>query len=140
MAQIDSNCIIFDKFIQDDLLPYTLLDNTDNLIIKYNDNTTFTVTLALNKLARFKPTNPDPDIWYPVWITDDIDVNNKVLSQNGAYKNSNSALSSGRLGIEDFISFAPKFKNLSISAGKMSIDWILNQSTIPFFLSYGLLG
>jgi hypothetical protein len=145
MPKIDSSCDIFNKFIIDDLYSYKLSD-TDSFKIEYANNSSFPITVKISEIIKIKndsvPLNSSADIWYPIFIKDDSAISTKILSKYGAYKNANSSITSGRLGIENFISFSPALQSWSIKEGSavMSIDWILNQPDIPFYLTYGIMG
>ena len=142
MANIDSSCIIFDKFLFDDSNPYTLAENNNNLTIRYGEvsnDVIFSLT-GLTQAKEYSVTNVQNDIWYPIFINNDNNISNKVISRDGAYRNANTNIRSGRLGIENFISFPASLKNWSISgSAKFSIDWILNQPDMPYYLEYGIL-
>lgn len=144
MPEINPKCNIFNKFLSEDLLKYTLVESGNALEIHYENGNTAQVTLDLAALSSIKTNyTPDPiqsNIWYPIFIDNDTHIKHKILSQNGASKNANSDFLSGRIGIENIISFAPQFKNWNVSgSANMSIDWILNQHDIPYYLNYGIL-
>ena len=142
MPEIDPSCDIFNSFLSDNLLPYSLKETDGDLTILYNHGSVVPVNFNTAGLVSLKnksiPANFLDNVWYPIFINSDEFVSNKVLSQNGALKNANQFLRSGRLGIENVINFEAQFKDWSVSnKSVMSIDWILNQPDIPYYLNYG---
>lgn len=145
MPEIDPSCDIFNSFLSDNLLPYSLKETDGDLTILYNHGSVVPVNFNTAGLVSLKnksiPANFLDNVWYPIFINSDEFVSNKVLSQNGALKNANQFLRSGRLGIENVINFEAQFKDWSVSnKSVMSIDWILNQPDIPYYLNYGIMG
>lgn len=132
------NCNIFDKYLYEDLLPYNI--NESSLLFSNGASSPITInTSALQAIYNEQQYGDiSPNVWYPVFITNDNFINNKVLSNDGAYQNQNAAIVSGRLGIENFISFQPQMRSWNTSA-PMVIDWIINKASMPYNLYYGLL-
>lgn len=151
------NCEIFSKFLLDDLLPYNLIETRNDLKISYNNQsdsyqrirTSERVATGgssielktqeiLSLITRDEPTNihqSSESIWFPVFVRD-TDNYSLYKQINKGYTNSTN-----RLGIDNFISFAPSFKSWSVLSGqpKMTVDWILNSADINFDPIYGLL-
>lgn len=152
------NCNIFSKFLLDDLFPYDLREANGDLKLSYNyESDSYlrikrseteslvgtSVTLKTQDLItlinRDEPQNTDQSlgssIWFPVFIKD-TDNYSLYKQINKGYTNNIS-----RLGIDDFISFSPLFKNWTVLSGqpKMTIDWILNSTDINFDPIYGIL-
>lgn len=143
-----SQCTIFNKFLQDDLSSYSLQDNSGGpLEIVYKNGEKYPVDINLDAIKKLYTDSALGDerrvvnTWYPVFVWDDEFVENKFLTKEGAIKNANSSLKSGRLGIEEIISFKPIFDNWSISDESIlfSSDWMLNRPNFPYSLEYGLL-
>lgn len=132
------NCNIFDKYLYEDLVPYSI--NQSSLV--FSNGTTSNISInteALQSLYNEQGYGDiSPNVWYPVFITHDNFINNKVLSNDGAYQNQNGAIVSGRIGIENFISFQPQMNNWTTSS-PMVIDWIINKASMPYNIYYGLL-
>ena len=135
--------IVYRSFV-DDLYPYKI--STDGSSILYSDNSSQTIsynkldTIGALAVQSYSDINNDAlaDCWLPVFVTDDAHIENKLLSDDGSYANGNSALISGRIGMENFLSFTPSFRSFS-NAGQMSIDWILNRHNIPYAVYYGIM-
>lgn len=109
------NCEIFNKLLEDDLTGVGGTPNTAKLIQLKNDS-----------------GYTDSGIWYPAFITSSSNsVTNSVMSSHGVINNT-------RLGIENFISFNPSFKNWSTN-GSMVVDWILNNHNMPYPVYYGMM-
>jgi|688.fasta_scaffold00279_27 hypothetical protein len=139
------NCEIFDKFLIDDLIGHSIEEDSSGPYIKYVDGQIARVAMRDADLVSLKNTSLGQssiaNVWYPIFITDDTFISTKQLSADGAIKNANPALTSARLGIEDFITFKPQFQNwLTTDSSLMTVDWILNQVYFPYSLQYGLLG
>lgn len=142
-----NNCTIFDKFVQDDLVKYEITDDLTDFYIKYDgNNKNFPIDIKLDALKSLYDLNlfgaeeRKINVWYPVFIWNDDHIDNKFLTKEGAVRNSNPNLKSGRLGIEEFLSFKPILKNWTASEEiNFSIDWILNNPKFPYYLQYGLL-
>jgi hypothetical protein len=144
LVDTTDKCNIIQTSLKDDLYPYTI--SSDGSSINYSDNTSKTInynqlsaigTLASQSYSNINNDNMT-DCWLPVVVDSDTFVNNKMLSDDGSYANANPALSSGRLGIENFLSFTPSFRNFS-NAGQMSVDWLLNRHNIPYAVYYGIM-
>jgi hypothetical protein len=137
-------CDIIQQSLKDNLYPYTI--SADGSTINYSNNTSQTINYnqlsAIGTLANgsYSDINDSSmtDCWLPVIVDNDTFVNNKMLSDDGSYANANPSLGSGRLGIENFLSFGPSFRNFS-SPGQMSIDWLLNRHNIPYAIYYGIM-
>ena len=141
-----NNCVIFDKFIQDDLVSYGITDSSNSFTIDYENNKSFDISIKTDLLREIYELNlfgadeRTVNVWYPVFIWNDDYISTKLLTQEGSVKNSNDFLKSGRLGIEEFISFKPLLQNWSISNdAQFSIDWTLNRPQFPYSLQYGLM-
>ena len=146
MPNIDPSCIIFDQFLFDNSNPYSLDETGGRLSIQYGTAPQSSVDIKIGALDALKTASlPNEnnilnDVWYPIFIKNDDYITNKVVSRDGAINNSNSSITSGRIGIENFISFTPSLKDWIITGNaRFSIDWILNQANIPFFLNYGVM-
>ena len=137
-------CNIIQTSLLDDLYPYTI--SSDGSAINYSNNSSQTINYnqlsAIGTLATqsYSSINDDnmADCWLPIFVDNDTYVNNKMLSDDGSYANANPSLSSGRLGIENFLSFTPSFRNFS-NAGQMSVDWLLNRHNVPYAVYYGIM-
>jgi len=133
-------CIIYNKSLRDDLRNYVIKDSK----IEYNNNTIVDYTVNFTTLQSLFPNSETIDTyqgsWFPIYVRGDAQVSNKVLSQRGSLLNSNTNLTSGRLGIENFISFVPEFESWTVSpACNMVTDWILNRSPVPYYLNEGIM-
>lgn len=131
------NCEIFNKSFADDLLSYKLIDKN----IEFSNGVSNPISDKKSILKSLMlPANPmPPNIWYPIFIDNDNNIINKVLSNDGGISGQTGKTTSGRLGIEDFIEFKPEFNNWNAGDSKMSIDWILNRSSNPYVLTYGIM-
>jgi len=131
-------CIIYNKSFKDDLRNYVVKDTG----IEYDNGVSKRYTINLNK---FRPLLDAADKnygsgWFPVYVSDDTAIDNKILSSKGSLLNSNSGLLSGRIGIENFITFVPEFQNWTVTPEcKMTSDWVLNRSPVPHYLNSGIL-
>jgi hypothetical protein len=166
-----NQCTIFNKFLSDDLIPYQILDLDSGIYINYADGvsdwdlpsfleknpqeqTTNSVSITIkeniiNNLIsnnigglNFSKSNlraiDYSNVWLPIFITK-TDSNNSI-STIPVFNN--TAIVNSRIGIEDAITFEPKFQNWNLYGGQtpvMSIDWILNSSLAPLSAEYGLL-
>lgn len=152
----NSNCNIYDKYFIDDLVDHALIDNSAGLYIDYGYASETTQAygsansqpVSIKEQALFdlintniyyniKDINVYEDAWIPIFIDQNIAsayVKQKQLSRGGS-------IETVRLGIEDFISFEPIFKNWNISpdAFSMTADWIINSDLAPFDPKYGLM-
>lgn len=149
MALLDysKNCDIFNNSFVEDLLDYRLDHN--NTIV-WSDNTQSVYKIKPGRIQPFILLDDDDfnetifddvndsNLWEPIFFANDNDIKNKIISSYGSILNSNSNLISGRLGREDFITFNPKFKNWDFTNAEMTIDWILNRSNTPYYITYGL--
>ena len=131
------NCEIFNKSFVDDLLSYKLIDQN----IQFSNGFSNPISDKKSILKSLMlPANPmPPNIWHPIFIDNDNNIINKVLSNDGGICGQTGTTTSGRLGIEDFIEFKPEFNNWNAGESKMSIDWILNRSSNPYVLTYGIM-
>lgn len=131
-------CIVYNKSFKDDLRNY-IVNNTG---IEYDNEVSQSYTIDFNK---FRPLLAAADKtygsgWFPVYVSDDTAIDNKILSSKGSLLNSNSGLLSGRIGIENFITFIPEFQNWTVTPQcSMTSDWILNRSPVPHYLNSGIL-
>lgn len=135
LVDTSSNCSIIKKSLLEDLIPYHIAN--DGNTIEYNNGSSSAITYKLDSLSAYI-TSPSDDQWYPVIIDNDSNIITKKLSDHGSYGNGNPSLSSGRIGIENFISFTPFFNSFSVSAGSMCTDWILNRADCPYAVYYGI--
>ena len=140
------NCAIFDRFLHDDLRDYTLYDESDSLYIEFpGDRYPVTFNLeALQKIYQdnlFGQTTTIVNMWQPVFVWDDSFITNKMLTKEGAIRNANPNFKSARLGIENFMSFKPRFQHWSVGSddATLTTDWIINRANLPYYLEYGLL-
>ena len=132
-----SNCNIIKHSLLDDLLPYKY---TANNTLVYSDGTTSAITskkTILTSLASSSQNSSYKDTWQPLFISDDANVDNKLLSEYGSVHSSNSSLRSNQLGIENFYNFTPKFRSWTTSA-KMSVDWLINAPDTSYAIYYGI--
>lgn len=132
LLDFSKNCDIITSSFVDDLINYSLKEDGS---LQWSDNTNldYTVKNSINLFA-----NNGNNYWTPNFVTNDNLVDNKIISHYGPVKG-NSQFASGRIGIEDFISFTPRFKNWNVSNGNnMVIDWILNRSRTPHRIVAGL--
>lgn len=141
------SCDIVKRSLLDDLYPYTV--SADGSTIRYSSSSPsprdnqpilYNQLDSIGSLAikSYSEINTLNDCWLPVFVDDDTYIKNKLLSDEGSYANGNPGLASGRIGIENFISFNPSFRSFS-NVGKMSIDWILNRHNIPYAVYYGIM-
>jgi len=131
-------CIVYNKSFKDDLRNYIVSDTG----VHYDNDVSKRYTINFDKFQRLLAAADKTygSGWFPVYVSDDIAVDNKVLSSKGSLLNSNTGLLSGRIGIENFITFAPQFQNWTIVPGcDMTSDWILNRSPVPHYLNSGIL-
>lgn len=139
-----NKCSIVQRSMIDDLYPYSI--SADGSSIAYSNNSSQTISYnklsAIGSLAlqSYANINDDSmvDCWLPIIVDNDTYIDNKMLSDEGSYANGNPDLVSGRIGIENFLSFTPSFRNFS-NAGQMSVDWILNRHNIPYAVYYGIM-
>jgi hypothetical protein len=144
LVDTTDKCDIIKTSLKDDLYPYTI--SSDGSIINYSNGSSLVINYnqlsAIGTLASqsYSSINTDAmaDCWLPVIVDSDTYVSNKMLSDDGSYANANPALSSGRLGIENFLSFTPSFRNFS-NVGQMSIDWLLSRHNVPYAVYYGIM-
>ena len=130
LLDFSKDCDITTNSFSDDLLSYTLKDN--EIIWENNEKERYAIRQDL-----FKSDDAN-DFWTPIFISDDNLVTNKLISHYGSIRG-DSDLASGRIGIENFITFNPKFKNWNVNQGLMVIDWILNRSRTPYNIKAGLM-
>ena len=139
MSLIDE-CVIYDKSFNDDLLPFTIINNSS---IKYNNGETYAVNIKKGiLLGLMGPTDKlgAEGAWFPIFINNDANISTKVLSSDGSLLNSNPALTSGRIGIEDFLSFSAKFQSWTFGSDiNMTTDWIINNDSCPFAIDSALM-
>jgi hypothetical protein len=121
-------CTITENSFVEDLLDYTV--STGQIL--WSDQTQELYTSKINIFNNISKT-----FWFPNFILDDSLVDTKMISHYGSIVG-DTDLSSGRIGIEQMFSFAPKFKNWTTTNSKMSIDWILNRPNIPYCVVGGL--
>jgi hypothetical protein len=134
-----SNCNIIKHSLLDDLVNYRL--NAGSII--YDNGSSYNITYntsSLSSMVDVQISGTYKDIWQPLFIDNDTYVNNKLLSNHGSCYNSNTNLTSGKLGIENIISFTPQFKSWTATNSVMSIDWFLNGDNTPYAVYYGILG
>ena len=151
---LKDECDIYNRSFKDDLIRYNLIRNSSNPSgIAYEHGVVKKYTIDFNKLQALFPTNATISSysggWFPLFISSDSGisngqqvsyVDNKILSHKGSLLNSNSGLTSGRIGIENFISFGAQFKSWTTSEDcDMVTDWILNRSSVPHYLSNGIM-
>ena len=164
-------CNIYDKSFIDDLLPYKLIEkkdqtgNNQELYLQYDLNYVEESTLdelstvgnlykvnidigklvlSFNELYLFNSSSFTLyNTWLPVFIgTNALNtvpiynwINNKAISRG-------LTVERPQLGIENFLSFTPSFKNWIVSSEKptsMSVDWNITPSIVPFDPLYGIL-
>lgn len=131
-------CNIIKHSLKDDLYPYTV-DSNMSMIYESKDSVEIESQFGeLEDLINLTK-NPSDYVWYPVFVNNDEHIATKALSSLGSYSNGNSSLTSGRIGIENFYSFTPKFKSWETTAGLMSVDWILNNYKTPYAVYYGIM-
>jgi hypothetical protein len=123
-------CNILKHSLSDDLLPFSL--NASNQLI-YNSSAAGNLTSKYDTLSSLASNSSLLDVWQPIFINNDTNINTKLLSSYGSYRNSNPDLKSCRLGIENFYSLTGNFKSFYNTAN-MSIDCIINNSNIPYYL------
>jgi|688.fasta_scaffold00234_59 hypothetical protein len=128
-------CNVLKHSLSDDLLPFSLDSNNQ---LNYDSGPVGNLTSKYNILSSLASNSSLLDVWQPIFINNDTNINTKLLSSYGSYHNSNPNLKSCRLGIENFYNFTGNFKSFSNTAN-MSIDWIINSSNIPYYLCHGIL-
>ena len=150
MRQVNNlkNCVLFDRLLQDDLRDYKLNDYTQLLEVDYLQTKKAEVVFKFEELKKIYEDNLVSDttivnLWQPVFVWNDDYVATKLLSKNGAIRNANPDFKSGRLGIEEFMSFTPEFKHWNLSSSgeispKLCTDWVINKANMPYYLEYGL--
>jgi len=153
---IKDECDIYNRSFKDDLIRYNLRKDTSYPSgVDYENGIVKTYSINFNKLQALFPSDTTISSysggWFPIFISSDSGINpntnevvsyvdNKVLSHKGSLLNGNSGLTSGRIGIENFISFGAQFKNWTISEDcNMVTDWILNRTSVPHYLSNGIM-
>jgi len=128
-------CTINNSVLANDLSPYSLIETSSSIKIKYEENGTENeIFLKYDILNTLLDNTTDLDIWLPVFIKDDAHVSNKVLGRNSSFRHK-------RYGIENFLSFVPSFNTWKVSNPDTLIkyDWIINSYIVPFDVAYGLL-
>ena len=130
LLDFSKNCDITTHSFKDDLLSYSVKNNE----IIWENKSTEVYTVKQDIFS----SSDNQDTWTPVFCQDDNLVSNKIISHYGSVTG-DSSFSSGRIGIENFIEFSPKFKNWTISDGNMVIDWILNRSRSEHRIEAGLM-
>jgi len=128
-------CNVLKHSLSDDLLPFSL--NSENQL-NYDSGLAGNLTSKYSTLNSLATNSTLLDVWQPIFINNDTNISTKLLSSYGSYHNSNPNLKSCRLGIENFYNFTGNFKSFSNTAN-MSIDWIINNSNMPYYLCYGIL-
>jgi hypothetical protein len=127
LLDLSKNCDISTSSFLDDLRGYSVKDGN----IVWTDNSFSAYSTQQNLFE-----NTGNNYWTPNFINNDDLVQNKVISHYGSILGDSSYLS-GRIGIEDFITFSPKFKNWDTN-GTMIIDWLLHRPTTPHAVEAGL--
>ena len=133
-----NKCVIYDKYFIDDMYAYQFDENSLKLNFQEN-NTSFGSTNVdmsnlLSTLSTLSVTQNEKDIWYPAFI----DLANSHIETKTLFRGAPSI--SSNLGIENAVSFSPKFKSWRISGDHtMAIDWILTSPLLPFIPAYGIL-
>jgi hypothetical protein len=102
LLDFSDNCDITTNSFREDLLSYYLKDGK----IVWSDKTEQEYSVSED---IFLDSDDLSDFWTPVFIRDDKLINNKLISHYGSITG-DSSFASGRIGIEDFIIFSPKFK------------------------------
>lgn len=131
-------CTVFDKYFTDEIEIAKLKTNGTN--VEIYDSTGAITPVDMNPIiTKIKSLINEvsdiiDDVWYPVFVDSlNSDIKYKTLSRNAVIR-------SNPIGLEDIISFTPKFKSITINGdGKMAIDWILNSLITPFVPEYGIL-
>jgi hypothetical protein len=151
-----NKCTITDNVLFNNLQPYSLIDFNNNLYIDYNINSEYNselkpspnakqITIKFNLIedlirlcgygSVFNEDSPLHDVWLPLFVDkDSSNIQNKLLSRG-------TSIEKTQLGIEDFLSFVPKFKNWTVegSEAPMTTDWILNSPFAGYNAQYGIL-
>ena len=136
-----NKCTIYDKFLIDDLLDYTLIENGGALTIQYRGSDSSVVDFGVLEgvaaslvNSSFDNVKDKRDCWYPAIIN---------LSNSNTYTKNlikGFSVNFDNLGIEKALSFDAKLKNWNSSSTlEMSIDWIINSPILPFIPKYGIL-
>jgi len=136
MAVLDlsGNCVINNNTFQQDLVSYSVV--ADNIVWADNSTSAYSISSVGNKPVF--DTIATTGYWTPHIIDSDAQVLYKAISHYGSFSN-NKDFRTNRLGIEDFITFSPKFKNWSVSGDSvMTIDWILNRSRSKYAVYGGI--
>jgi hypothetical protein len=131
-------CVIYNKSFKDDLRNHIIKNSS----IEFDNGSSATPSINMSGLQSFFPSNIEDyqGAWFPLVVNSDSQITNKVLSNRGSLLNSNDGLTSGRLGIENFISFTPQFQNWTVAPScNMVSDWILNRSPLPYYLKDGIM-
>jgi len=136
-----NKCTIYNKFFIDDLLSYNLIESQGVLTIEYSDSNKSVVNFSrleavVGNIIRssFDEKKDKKDCWYPGIIT--------LANSNTYSKNliKGYAINFDNLGIENAMSFTPRFKNWTTSVPVvMETDWIINSPVIPFIPKHGIL-
>ena len=136
MAVLDlsGNCVVNNNTFQQDLVSYSV----SNEAILWSDNSTSSYSIGnINGQSVFDGI-ATTGYWTPYIIDSDAQVSYKAISHYGSFSN-NKDFRTNRLGIEDFITFSPKFKNWSVSGNSvMTIDWILNRPRSQYAVYGGI--
>jgi hypothetical protein len=132
LLDLSQNCNITNNTFQQDLFSYSV--SGDNIVWSDNSTTPYSVQL-INGQSIFDIVATTGH-WTPYIIDSDTQVLYKTISHYGSIWN-NKDFTTNRLGIDDFITFAPKFRNWT-SNGTMTIDWITNRARSPYTVYGGL--
>lgn len=134
-----NSCKIFDKYLLDDLSPYSLSEGQAGLNVVYPDGSSNPVSFKLQHIDTIIDSSitTENDIWMPAFLSSTASgpfIDNHILSRNGI-------LTNNRIGIESFMTFKPQFQNWTVnqSSSVMSTDWFVNGPLIPFAAEYSLL-
>tara|TARA_B100001778_G_C18604916_1_gene639305 strand:- start:504 stop:8042 length:7539 start_codon:yes stop_codon:yes gene_type:complete len=135
---MSSRCTLTDKSFSDDLSPYTLRLSKDNsLFLDYGDGSENTVSFNYSRLRRAIKTSrvdTSAEIWQPIFISRSTSrIVTKKVNRNFSVPLDN------QLGIERFMSFAPKCNTWKLT-NSMVVDWVLTDANFPNHPAYGLLG
>ena len=136
-----NKCTIYDKFLIDDLLDYTLIENGGALTIQYRGSDSSVVNFGVLEgvaaslvNSSFDNAKDKRDCWYPAIIN----LGNSNTHTKNLIKG--FSVNFDNLGIEKALSFDAKLKNWNSSSTlEMSIDWIINSPILPFIPKYGIL-
>ena len=120
-----ADCTIVDSYLSDDLIKPEV-SSAKETIEDWFDGRVSNISID-NKLLPFSQPK---EHWTPTLLSANSNI--QKISNRGVY-NKNS------IGINDYVTFNPNFRNFGHSDGYMSICWRLNSYEFPFTVTEGLM-